>query len=180
MLSVPHPAVPRLEAFRRRRSLSQSCAAAVLLVAGLALLTPLRSASAQGTFTTNKPFLVSVDKVRAFTLTGIPVIYTPLHGPVTSGFLALSGTPDSRTLTLFSSVRLSFSPTLGGPPTVTDTFPHGLVTAVGANLYHLASLGTSAQGNSFNLHGGFLKSASLKSAFSGNARTAPKAVRSAP
>lgn len=179
MLSAPHPAVPCPNTFRRRQPLSQSCAAIVFLVAALALLAPLGSASAQGSFSTNKPFLLSVDKGRAFTLTGIPVTHTPLHGSVTSGFLTLSGTPDNRSLTLFSSVRLAFSPTRGGTPTVTDTFPHGIVTALSANLYNLASLGTSAQGNSFNLHGGFLKSAS-----SANARSVPKSVpkaaRSAP
>jgi hypothetical protein len=126
----------------------------------LALLLPLGSASAQGSFTTTKPFLLTLDKSHNFTLMGIAVVYKPINGTLTSGFLTLSGKPVSHSLTIFNNIHLSFSPTQNGKPTVTDTFSHGVVTSLGSNLYCLASVGRNANGSSFVLYGGFVKSAS--------------------
>lgn len=137
----------------------------------LASLIPLKGALAQGSFSTNKPFTLSFDKIHAFTLTAIPVTYKPTHGAAISGFLTLSGTPSGQSFNVFSNVRLSFSPTADGIATVTDTFSCGTVILIGANLYCLASVGTGAGGNSFNLNGG-----SIITALPSTAKPTPQIV----
>ncbi len=148
------------------RSTTLRSAIFLLLTVFPALLLPLGSASAQGSFTTNKSFLLSVDKSHNFTLSGIPVVYKPLSGAATSGFLTLSGNPTGHSLILFHNVHLSFSPTQGGQSTIADTFSAGTVTPLGNNLYCLASIGRNSNGNSFTLYGGFTKSASSSTSLS--------------
>lgn len=145
-------------------------------LAGLFLLFLVASApvpaSAQGTFATSNPFAVSLGATHHFTLKSIPVVYKPLSGGAVSGFLTLSGTPANNSLTFFTDVHLSFSPTSGGTPTVTDIVPFGTVVLVHGQLYHLASVGTSPSGNSFNLYGGIIStSAQASSAQTRSAQT---------
>jgi len=147
-------------------------------LAGLFLLFFMASvpvpASAQGIFATSSPFTVSLDSTRHFTLKSIPVVYKPLNGSAVSGFLTLSGTPANSSLTFFTDVHLSFSPTSGGTPTVTDIVPFGTVVLIHSQLYHLASVGASPSGNSFNLYGGVISAQTRNNPSSGRAAAAKR------
>lgn len=147
------------------------------LVPLLLLMVAAGTASAQGNFYTNGPFTVSLVSGKNLTLTAIPVTYKPLNGSKSSGYLTLSGVSVGSSSGLFSGIHLAFSPTLGGPPTVTDTFPLSHIILVGGNSYSVASVGTGANGSTFNLAHGTLVAAVGKAAGKPSAAPLTRQVR---
>jgi len=139
-----------------------------LLLRLLPFLLPLAAAglspaAAQGHFQTNGPFTLSLNPAHGFVLEGVPIKYIPLAGKTgqpQAGYLTLSIARPGSFAHHFSGVSLAFSPTLGGTPTVTDTFPLGSVAVALGPSYSLASVGAGAGGSTFNLTGGHLASAS--------------------
>ena len=125
-------------------------------LAGLAFVAAasVAPAFAQGNFFTNGPFTFTFSPASSFTVSSIPVSYNA-NGTtgVSSGFLSLTG-GTSMNGVVFSNTSLSFSPTLGGTPTVTDLIPTTTVVGLGGGTYSIASVGSTAAGDTFNLTGG--------------------------
>ncbi len=128
------------------------------------------SALAQGSFTcpgdfSTTPVNFSYTPGSSFTCT-VPVTYNPLAAaPDEAGYLTLTSGPAAYVYsgyTVYTNISLSYSPTLGGAPTVTETgitgvifsFPPGLVPSSlnpsGVGEFFIAG-GPSANNNSFDL-----------------------------
>ena len=127
-------------------------------LAGLALVAAasVAPAFAQGNFFTNGPFTFSFTPANSFTVTSIPVTFNPMTtgGANTAGFLTLTGGTGVGTGPVFAGTVLSFSPTQGGAATVTDVEPLTTVVPIGNGTFSIASVGSSALGDTFNLTGG--------------------------
>ena len=126
-------------------------------LAGFALVAAasVAPAFAQGNFFTNGPFTFSFSPANSFTVSAIPVSYNPAGTTGTfSGFLTLTGGTGVGQGPVFTGTSLSFSPTKGGTPTVTDVIPFTTVVPLGTGSYSIASVGSSALGDTFNLTGG--------------------------
>ena len=130
-LGVSDPVSRRLGLLRSPQRLFQRLLWLKLRLLKLLLLFCLAFAStapawAQGNFTNNGPYSFTLTPANSFTAT-IYVTYNPTAaGPDSTGYLTLSGgtlDPDySYDDYYYTNVHMSFSPTLGGTPTITDTF----------------------------------------------------------
>ena len=123
-------------------------------LAGLALVAAASAvpAFAQGSFTTSN-FTFSFTPANSFTVANQLVSYNPLGTTTTStGFLTLTGGTELGTAPVYSGVSLSFSPTLGGTPTVTDVIPFATLVSTPAG--YMLGGGPTAAGDSINLNGG--------------------------
>lgn len=139
------------------------------ILTGLAIVATasIAPAFAQGNFSTNSPFVFSFSPANSFTATDQPVLYNALGTTgFSNGFLTLTGGTEIGTSVVYSNVSLSFSPTLGGMPTVTDVVPMSTVVALdGTGLYSLASVGVTAKGDNFNVVGAPVPEASTVISF---------------
>ena len=123
-------------------------------LAGLALVAAASAvpAFAQGSFT-SPSFTFSFAPANSFTVANQMVTYNPFGTTTTStGFLTLTGGTEIGTAPVYSGTVLSFSPTLGGTPTVTDTIP--FVTLVSTPAGYMLGGGPTTANNSVNLVNG--------------------------
>ncbi len=128
-------------------------------LAGLALVAgaSIAPAFAQGNFSTPGPFqftFIGTPGVAgsSFLINAIPVSYNPLNSVQTlSGLLTLSGGKEIGTGPLYSGVNLSFTPTGGATPTVTDTFAFTAAVNTVTSGYGFANFNVGANGSNFNL-----------------------------
>ena len=126
-------------------------------LAGLALVAAasVAPAFAQGNFFTNGPFTFTFSPANSFTVTNIPVTYNSLTATgLSSGFFSLTGGTEMGTTPVYTNALMSFSPTLGGTPTVTSAVPFTTVVGLGSGTFSIASVGSTAAGDTFNLTGG--------------------------
>ncbi len=127
-------------------------------LAGLALVAgaSIAPAFAQGSFTTNGPFTFTFTPTTTFSVTNLPVAFNSNTDGTTSGFLNLFGGTEVGTSAFYRNVNLSFSPTIGGASTITDTLNFATVNGPSPvdNTFAISSVGISAKGDSFNLTGG--------------------------
>ena len=124
-------------------------------LAGLALVAAASAvpAFAQGTFTA-APFTFSFTPANSFTVANQAVNYNPLGTTtIIPGFLTLSGgTILSAGSPVYSGVKLSFSPTVGGTATVTDTFNYAVLASTPTG--YVLTGGPTATGDSVDLTSG--------------------------
>ena len=139
------------------------------ILAGLAIVatTSIAPAFAQGNFTTNSPFVFSFSPANSFTAISQPVLYNAVGTTgFSNGFLTLMGGTEVGTSVVYDNVSLSFSPTFGGMPTVTDIIPMTTVVPLdGTGNYSIASVGFTAKGDNFNVVGAPVPEASTVISF---------------
>jgi len=127
-------------------------------LAGLAIVAgaSIAPAMAQGNFTNTAPFTFSFVPGTSLNLTNVPVTFNPTAAGTTpsQGLLSITATGPIG-MNFFQTVSLSFTPNAGGTQSLPnpDTTFTGLFVNQNPNtgLFDIASNGTSAGGNSFDL-----------------------------